>query len=58
MLLFDERDAVLAEQVQPAAVADGQQAGGDGVGVDDIGVFALEAQQHGLVAAVTLAGGA
>ncbi|MNM96166.1 hypothetical protein D3C81_1086340 [compost metagenome] len=44
VLLFDESDAVLAEQGDAAAVADGLQAGGDGVGVDDIGVFAFKAQ--------------
>ncbi|MNH10286.1 hypothetical protein D3C79_697600 [compost metagenome] len=58
VLFFDEVDFVLAEQAQAAAVADALQAGGDGFGVDGVRVLAFQAQQHGLVTAVALAGGA
>ncbi|MNJ80846.1 hypothetical protein D3C77_793780 [compost metagenome] len=58
MLFFDEVDFVLAEQAQAAAVTDRLQAGGDGFGVDGIGVLAFQAKQYCLVAAVALAGGA
>ncbi len=53
-----ERNAVFAEQVQSAVAANVLQAGGDGFGVDGVRVFTFEAEQHGLVAAVTFAGGA
>lgn len=58
MLFFVEFDGVLAQQVELPAAADRLQARCDGVGVDAVGVFALKPQQHRLVAAVALAGGA
>ncbi|MNM91835.1 hypothetical protein D3C81_1041450 [compost metagenome] len=58
VLLFDEVDFMLAEQVEPAAAADGLQACGDAFGIDRVRVFAFKAEQHGLVAAVAFAGGA
>ncbi|MNE96194.1 hypothetical protein D3C80_1943660 [compost metagenome] len=58
MLLFDERNAVLAQQVDTSAVADDLQAGGNAVGVDNVRVFAFKAQQHGFVTAVAFACGA
>ncbi len=53
-----ERNAVFAEQVQAAAAAHRQEARGDGFSVYGVRVFAFQAEQHGLVAAVAFAGGA
>ena len=50
--------AFVAEQVETAAVADRLQAGGNAVGIDAVGVLAFQPEEHGLVAAVALAGGA
>ncbi|MNJ21600.1 hypothetical protein D3C77_159550 [compost metagenome] len=58
VLLLDELDVVLAQQLEPSTAADGLQAGGDAFGIDAVGVFAFKPEQHGLVAAVALAGGA
>ena len=53
-----ERNAVFAEQVQTAGAAHLCQARGDGFCVHGVRVFAFQAEQHGLVAAVAFAGGA
>ncbi|MNV32247.1 hypothetical protein D3C71_1235780 [compost metagenome] len=53
-----ERNAVFAEQVQASAATNVLQAGGDGFGVNGVRMLAFQAEQHGLVAAVALAGGA
>ncbi len=53
-----ERDRVLAEQAQFATLADRRQARRDAVGIHRFGMFALQPEQHGLVAAVALAGSA
>ncbi|MNN09517.1 hypothetical protein D3C81_1224010 [compost metagenome] len=58
VLFFNEDDVVFAEQAQVAAVADGLQAGGDGFGVDGVGVLAFQAEQHRFVAAVAFTRGA
>ena len=55
-LLF-EGDRLLPEQHQAALRADGREARGHGVHVHPVGLLALEAEQHGGVAAVALAGG-
>jgi len=51
-----EGDLVLAEQPQFPVVRDGGQAGRDRVHVDRRGLLALEPEQDGLVAAVSLPG--
>jgi hypothetical protein len=56
VLADDERDLVLAEQLDASGLAHLGQAGVDGVDVDEFRLFARQAEQHGLVAAVTLAG--
>src|SRR5690606_5171309 len=58
VFLLDEADGLLAAQLQLAAGTDGLQARLDGRGVDAVRLFAFETEQHRLVAAVALAGGA
>ncbi|MNS64104.1 hypothetical protein D3C72_972200 [compost metagenome] len=58
MFFLVERNAVFAEQVQSSVAANFLQARGDGFGINGIGMFAFEAEQHGFVAAVTFTGGA
>ncbi len=55
---FSKRDARLAIERDRLVFAYGFQAGGDGVGVNRVGHQAFQAQQHGSVGAVALAGGA
>ncbi|MNN08845.1 hypothetical protein D3C81_1217110 [compost metagenome] len=57
VLLLDEGDGVFTEQVQVAAFTDCLQAGGNGFGVDGIGVLAFQAKQYRLVAAMAFARG-
>ena len=56
--LFVEGDLVLATQVDAPRAAHAVQQVGDRVHVHTVGLVAGQAQQHGLVAAVALAGGA
>lgn len=56
--LFVESDGGLAAEAQFAAVSDRLQQGGYGVHVDGLRLVSLEAEQHRLVAAMSLAGGA
>ncbi|MNF83664.1 hypothetical protein D3C84_659890 [compost metagenome] len=58
VFFLDEADRFFAEQSQFAGFAQGRQASGDTGNLDGIRLLALEAEQHRLVAAVALAGGA
>ena len=58
VLLFYKVDSFFAEQLEFAAAANRCQAGVDGIGVDAVRLFAFQAEQHGFVAAMALAGGA
>ncbi len=58
MLLFHEMDRLLAAEKQFAALADARQALIDAFRINGIRLFAFQSEQHGLVAAVALAGGA
>ncbi|KWV85372.1 hypothetical protein PFLmoz3_04926 [Pseudomonas fluorescens] len=53
-----ERNAVFAEQVEAPVTAHLRQACCHGFGIHGVRVFAFQAQQHSLVAAVAFAGGA
>ena len=56
VLLGIEADRLLAEQVQPAARGDGDDAGRQAVDIGRLGRFALQPQHQRLVAAVAAAG--
>ncbi|GAA3134895.1 hypothetical protein GCM10020001_066900 [Nonomuraea salmonea] len=56
VLADDERDLMSAEERDRARLAHGGDAGVHGVDVDQLRLFARQAQQDGLVTAVALAG--
>jgi len=58
VFLLDETDRLFSQQTQAAAVADRRQPFRDAGGIDLLRLFAFEAEDHRLVAAMTLAGGA
>ncbi|MNP13195.1 hypothetical protein D3C76_1054650 [compost metagenome] len=58
VFLLDEADRLFAEQIERTTGANACQARIHSAGIHQVRVLALQPQQHGLVAAVALAGGA
>ncbi|MCY1230156.1 hypothetical protein D9M72_425590 [compost metagenome] len=58
VLLLDEGHDMAAQQRQLARLAQRRESGVDGIGIDGVGRLAHQAEDHALVGAVPLAGGA